>query len=108
MELVRGVRGSEFEIIVDPPGEPAANMERDERLAQRVREGLQPPTLRIYQWSRPCISLGRGQLLENLPEELRGKGVPVVQRPTGGGAVLHLLDEWTYTLAMPLSGCLLG
>ncbi len=90
-----------WQLIIDPPEDPSANMARDEKLAKRVREGVQPPTLRVYEWSEPCISLGRRQNPEDLPAELIARGLPIVRRPTGGGAVVHRLDELTYTLAMP-------
>lgn len=74
-------------------------MAADEDLASRVRQSLAPPTLRIYRWSRPAISLGRRQPLEELPRELAQRRIPMVRRPTGGGAVIHQLDELTYALA---------
>lgn len=89
-------------VIVDPPGDPAANMAVDERLAHRVRQNLAPPTLRTYRWDQPAISLGRRQRPEDLPRELIQKELPLVRRPTGGGAVVHDTEEFTYALAMPL------
>jgi lipoate-protein ligase A len=54
--------------------------------------GLHPPTLRFYIWSQPTISLGYHQL--HWPSDWknliwRGATVELVQRPTGGRAVLH-------------------
>jgi lipoyl(octanoyl) transferase len=53
-----------------------------------------PPTLRLYQWSRPTLSLGAGQKLPKplTPERLRSLGLAVVRRSTGGRAVLHAGD----------------
>jgi len=51
-----------------------------------------PPTLRLYGWTPAALSLGRRQALRTLPE------MTVVQRPTGGQAVLHD-DERTYAVA---------
>jgi lipoate-protein ligase A len=50
-----------------------------------------PPTLRLYQWSQPTLSLGAGQKLpaQLSPECLVSLGMAVVRRPTGGRAVLH-------------------
>jgi lipoyl(octanoyl) transferase len=52
------------------------------------------PTLRLYSWSRPSISLGYFQDAEkeiNL-EVCRKHKIDVVRRPTGGKAVLHGQD----------------
>ena len=83
-------------VITDPPGEPQSNMDRDESLAESVRRGGFPPTLRLYGWTRPAISLGRRQQPDDLPPAILKRSLPMVRRPTGGGAVLHDLDELTY------------
>jgi len=88
-------------VILDSPGDPAANMARDEEIAAQVRAGTAGPTLRIYRWSRPAISLGHRQDLDELPAALLERKLPIVRRPTGGGAVLHRPDELTYALALP-------
>ena len=93
--------GLKVNLILDPRGEPEANMAADEELARRVREGTAPATLRIYGWNQPAVSLGRRQLLEDLPPSLGSDALPIVRRPTGGGAVLHRPDELTYALALP-------
>ena len=84
---------------VDPAGEPAANMEADQTLAQRVLAGVLPSTLRVYRWARPAVSVGRAQKPEHLPEDLLRRRLPLVRRPTGGGAVVHDPGEFTYALA---------
>lgn len=65
-----------------------------------VGEGKSPPTLRLYQWIEPTISLGYFQKFadfEALPSPL--PQLAVVRRPTGGGAILHDL-ELTYSIAL--------
>lgn len=96
-------RAAVLELIVDPPGDPAANMEMDAVQAGQVRQGLAPPTLRIYCWNQPAISLGRSQRAQELPQELLERGLPVVRRQTGGGAVIHGMDDLTYALTGPRS-----
>ncbi len=88
-------------LIVDPPGEPEANMAADEKIARDVLEQNAPLTLRIYRWSRPAVSLGRRQNPDDLPAGILHEGIPLVRRPTGGGAVVHSLDELTYAVAVP-------
>ena len=78
-------------------------MARDEALMLRVGRSESPPTLRLYQWDPPTISLGYFQRYadyESLPPP--GGLLPVVRRLTGGGAILHDL-ELTYSLALPIN-----
>lgn len=56
------------------------------------------PALRLYWWSRPTLSLGRFQAVEEIDlAACVQSGVDVVRRPTGGRAVLHDL-ELTYSV----------
>jgi lipoate-protein ligase A len=85
------------------PGE--ANMARDLALAEAVAAGRCPPTLRLYGWGPPAVSIGRHQDPERAcdPGACRAAGWDVVRRPTGGRAVLHAADEVTYAVAVPLA-----
>ncbi|MCG3129864.1 MAG: Octanoyltransferase LipM [Phycisphaerae bacterium] len=83
-------------------------MARDEALLARVGEGLSPPTLRLYEWREPTISLGYFQSADAtsaLSADLRS--LAVVRRLTGGGAILHDL-ELTYSFALPHGHALLS
>jgi lipoate-protein ligase A len=79
----------------------ATNMAIDEAvLIHHLRDEV-PPTLRVFRWSQPSISLGRFQRLE---QEIRldtcqQQGVALVRRPTGGRAVYHR-DEFTYSIVI--------
>jgi lipoate-protein ligase A len=82
-------------------------MARDEVLMQRTGSGASPPTMRLYQWTPPTISLGYFQHYsdyEKLP--VPAGDLPVVRRPTGGGAILHD-RELTYSITVPASHPLL-
>lgn len=72
---------------------PAAyNMAVDEAIFCASVRGEAPPTLRLYEWSEPAISLGYFQDLAKSSIDLdycREAGVELVRRPTGGRAVLH-------------------
>lgn len=73
----------------------------DEAILTSVREGATPPTLRLYGWSPPCLSLGRNQPLADVDlGACRAAGVDVVRRPTGGRGILHI-DELTYCVTLP-------
>jgi lipoyl(octanoyl) transferase len=66
------------------------NMLFDEAMAEELRNGLRPPTLRLYGWNPPAISLGYNQRAEDFDAEaLRRAGIDLVRRPTGGRAILH-------------------
>jgi len=82
-------------------------MARDEALLTAVGAGESPPTLRLYQWDPPTISLGYFQRFADYEALDPPAGeLPVVRRLTGGGAILHDL-ELTYSLTLPLSHRLL-
>lgn len=77
---------------------PACNMAIDRALLALHANGKSPPTLRLYQWRPPAVSLGYFQNRHNLDlEACRRLGFEVVRRPTGGKAVLHL-DDLTYAV----------
>jgi lipoate-protein ligase A len=70
------------------------------------------PTLRLYSWRLPTVSLGFRQGDPVWLERCREAGVDVVRRASGGGAVLHGGDL-TYAVVVPagstdLPGDLLG
>jgi lipoate-protein ligase A len=64
-----------------------------------ITAGERPPTLRLYGWRYPTISLGRNERWRRSVrlERLRDRGVRLVRRPTGGRAVLHQ-RELTYSV----------
>jgi len=75
----------------------------DEALALGCDGGWSSPTLRVYRWALPTVSLGVNQSIEgevNLTA-CRERRIPVVRRPTGGRALLHH-RELTYSLAIPI------
>ena len=78
----------------------AYNMALDEAIAIAVRQNLYPPTLRIYRWNRPSLSIGYFQKSGEVDARYcRDKDIPIVRRPTGGRAVLHN-DEITYSFSV--------
>ncbi len=77
-------------------------MGMDEALLASVVAGG-PPTLRLYRWDGPWLSLGYSQRLS--PDRIAAcqrAGVGVVTRVSGGRAVLHGADL-TYTIATAAS-----
>jgi len=73
----------------------------DEAILEAVAAAESPPTLRLYAWDPPCLSLGRAQSIDVVDETaLAAAGWDLVRRPTGGRALLHA-DELTYAVVAP-------
>jgi len=92
----------DFRLVIDRDWlDGATNMARDEAVMQAVSGHAQMPTLRLYGWAPPCISLGLSQRVRTVDEAAIARdGVGVVRRATGGLAILHT-DELTYSIALP-------
>ena len=78
------------------------NMAIDEAIFLSCQQGKSLPTIRLYGWTPPAISLGYFQKAENAInfEACKRRGVDVVKRLSGGRAVLHD-KELTYSLICP-------
>ena len=77
-------------------------MALDEAILDAVGTGEPRAILRTYGWSVPTLSLGYFQRLAHVQADSRCAIVPMVRRPTGGGAIWHH-HEVTYALAVPKS-----
>lgn len=88
-------------LIYDNPMNGAHNMAVDHAIMSGVARGETLPTLRLYAWVPPCLSLGYGQRAGDADlERIQALGWDMVRRPTGGRAILHT-DELTYSVALP-------
>jgi lipoyl(octanoyl) transferase len=87
----------------DGSHDPAENMRRDTALLEAAAGGA-GAVLRLFTFAPPGITLGRAQdpARELDLDRCRAAGVPWAVRPTGGRAIYHD-EEWTYSLAAPLS-----
>ncbi|MCR4438403.1 MAG: biotin/lipoate A/B protein ligase family protein [bacterium] len=73
----------------------------DEAMAMEATQGVTTPTLRVFAWAPPCISLGYHQRAEEIDvERCLADGIGLVRRPTGGRAILHD-EELTYSVVIP-------
>ncbi len=90
-----------YRFIASEPLDAALNMAIDEAIHLHHLQGAVPPTLRVFRWARPSISLGRFQSIEREIASARCQqlGVALVRRPTGGRAVYHR-DEFTYSIVI--------
>jgi lipoate-protein ligase A len=87
-----------WRLIQSPPSRGAENMAIDEAILQGVSAGVSPPTLRLYAWLPPCLSLGYSQTVTDVDQQLLHENQwDIVRRPTGGRAILHT-DELTYSV----------
>jgi lipoate-protein ligase A len=92
-----------WRLVIDDYLPGARNMARDVAMLEAVAADEATPTLRLYGWDPPCLSLGRHQGLAAANFEFcRSEGIDVVRRPTGGRALLHHL-ELTYAVIAPLA-----
>lgn len=94
-----------WRLIDSGPGEAHYNMALDEALAQSARNNkgdaspVMPPTLRLYAWRDPSVTLGRFQKSSEVDADLCARrGIAIVRRLTGGRAILHG-QELTYSFS---------
>lgn len=74
------------------------NMAIDETVMRFVKEEKVKPSLRFYQWSPACLSIGYSQILSEVNiTNCKKYGIDIVRRMTGGKAVLHE-KELTYSI----------
>jgi lipoate-protein ligase A len=92
---------TDWRVILHREADGATNMAIDEAIALAVAAGESLPTLRLFAWNPPCLSLGYTQPASDVDRQrLARLGWDVVRRLTGGRAILHT-DELTYSVAVP-------
>jgi lipoyl(octanoyl) transferase len=92
-----------WRLLITPPARGAWNMAVDEAILEHIGRGAALPTLRLYAWDPPCLSLGHAQPFADVDmARLKARGWEVVRRATGGRAILHT-DELTYSVIAPLT-----
>ena len=92
---------AQWRLIESGFADGATNMAVDEAISGAVTRGDQPPTLRLYGWEPPAVSLGYHQALDSGIDRDAAieRGYGIVRRPTGGRAILHA-DELTYSFCI--------
>jgi lipoate-protein ligase A len=89
---------TDFRLIRSAPAMGSENMALDEAILEAVESGRSPPTLRLYAWDPPCLSIGYAQSSAVVDSDrMAAAGWDLVRRPTGGKAILHT-DELTYSI----------
>jgi lipoate-protein ligase A len=81
----------------------AWNMAVDEAIMDAVSMGMALPTLRLYRWDKPTITLGRNQNPEiGINRDFcQQMDIPIIRRITGGRGILHSGDQGI-TIAVPV------
>lgn len=89
---------TKWRLLRTHPASGAWNMALDEAILDFAGQGKAPPTIRLYAWTPPCLSIGYAQIFGDVDfERLKLLGWDIVRRPTGGRAILHT-DELTYSI----------
>ncbi|WP_329087540.1 lipoate--protein ligase family protein [Actinomadura citrea] len=99
-------REHDWRLVHEPPQDPALHMALDQVLAEEVGAGRRPPTLRVWEWASPAVVIGSFQSLRNEVDaaEAERRGVDVVRRISGGGAMfIEPGNTITYSLYAPES-----
>ena len=94
--------GRNWRLILDHNHRAAYNMAADETILRSYADGNSLPTLRIYGWEKPAVSLGYFQDAEKSKidqEYCRNLDIEIVRRPTGGRAVVH---GWDITFSVAI------
>jgi lipoate-protein ligase A len=99
-----------WRLISSSAADGASNMALDRALldvmdARLLAGESAVAVLRLYSWTAPTVSTGRHQRFEAACDDgaCRDAGIDLVQRPTGGRAVLHD-DELTHAVIAPCVG----
>src|SRR5208337_2023965 len=96
---IAGIIMTSWRFIESGPCAAAYNMALDEAIAAAVRNGDSPPTLRLYGWLEPSVSLGAFQKITDIDTSYcAAHALHVVRRPTGGRGILHG-EELTYSFS---------
>ena len=85
-------------LILDSAHSATFNMAADEFLMDRQSRPGSTPTLRVYFWRTPSVSIGYFQGIEKTARRLGGK-MEIVRRITGGGLVQHG-EDLTFSLVL--------
>lgn len=86
-----------WRLVISGPVQGAMNMALDRAVLASHAAGDVPPTLRLYRWQVPTVTIGHFQPLAQVDLEACARhGFDVARRPTGGRGVLHD-EELTYS-----------
>ncbi len=93
-----------WELIHTTPQAPTLHMALDEVITAQVSAGVRAPTLRIWEWQKAAVVIGRFQSYRNEIDPLGAErhGIQVVRRISGGGAMfIEPGNTITYSISVP-------
>ncbi|HHO75885.1 MAG TPA: lipoate--protein ligase family protein [Deltaproteobacteria bacterium] len=96
---------TQWRLIIDGKSPSLSNMVRDLECLDHVLSGRDKGVLRVYDWDEPAVTIGHH--LKHFSMFDNNFNIPVISRPTGGGAVLHKHDI-TFSLSVPEKDCFSG
>jgi lipoate-protein ligase A len=86
-------------LIIDSPADGTQNMLIDQVLFDLHKQGVSSPAVRFYNWRETAVSLGVNQVNCGLiSKKCERSGIKVVRRPTGGRAIIHEPDDFTFSV----------
>ncbi len=97
-------RDYSWQLLRTPALDPLTHMALDAVLADEVAAGRRPPSIRLWEWTRAAVVIGRFQSLKNEvdPQGAARHGVEVVRRVSGGGAMfVEPGNTITYSIYAP-------
>jgi lipoate-protein ligase A len=95
-----------WRLIDSGPCHPYYNMALDETLMRTIGGG---GAVRFYSWEPPALSLGYFQSAGVFDtDDLAARGIVLVRRPTGGGAIYHFQELTFAVIAGPRALAALG
>ena len=92
-------------LVEDCPRMPEEQMRVEREWSRQVAHGARPATLRVWDWGAPAVVCGAYQSIEDEVhlDQARARGVHVVRRDSGGGAmVIEPARTITVSLYAPL------
>lgn len=102
----RRFAGVDWTLLPSPPLDPVMQEAMDETITLSTGAGHRGPNIRFWNWTAPCVVLGRFQSVKNeVYEDVAAeRGVQLVRRITGGGAMLIEPEgAITYSITAPES-----
>ncbi len=92
-----------FRLIIDEPQKGSLNMGIDNAIAEFVSKNYSDPTLRLYSWISPVVTVGYFQKVSETVNTgcCNDSNIDIIRRVTGGGTVLHN-KEITYSFIVPI------
>jgi lipoate-protein ligase A len=86
-------------------GTPAQNLACDEALLDELEAGFGEPTLRFWESHIPFVVLGYSNSIatEVNRAECERRGIPILRRISGGGAVVQGFGCLNYNLTLPIT-----